>query len=217
MVSGPRIYQPRSDQHRYPDAGGIERELSRRYECRVALAGWLVQPHRLGPKKDIRPAVEIDERRPPVDPGRLRCERVLDFLTCADCPDVSSPKVQCKSGRPALRLSRHRLRTPARARHLSQSSTGQDKHRVARDVPVRRQDRRRRTRRQAGSYRPGQLMTRPRRRVFSRVSASAPRANRGAIEMLCCTCHYTPPSGISSVSTGIICSTRSVDFLHKTH
>jgi hypothetical protein len=80
----PHIYQPRSDQHRYPDAGGIERESSRRYECRVALAGWLVQPHRLAQSKDIRPAVEIDERRPPVDPGRLRCERVLDFLTCAD-------------------------------------------------------------------------------------------------------------------------------------
>jgi hypothetical protein len=50
MVSGPHIFQPRSDQHRYPDAGGIERESSRRYECIVALAGWLVQPHRLGPK-----------------------------------------------------------------------------------------------------------------------------------------------------------------------
>lgn len=34
--------------------------------------------------KDIRSAVEIDKRRPAVDPGRLRCERVLDFLACAD-------------------------------------------------------------------------------------------------------------------------------------
>jgi hypothetical protein len=52
-------------------------------------------------------------------------------------PDVSSPKVQCKSGRPALRLSRHRLRTPARARHLSQSSTGQDTECLA-EFPLRR-------------------------------------------------------------------------------
>ena len=46
-------------------------------------AGWS-SPIGSAQSKDIRPAVEIDERRPPVDPGRLRCERVLDFLTCAD-------------------------------------------------------------------------------------------------------------------------------------
>jgi len=46
-------------------------------------AGWS-SPIGSAQSKDIGPAVEIDERRPPVDPGRLRCERVLDFLTCAD-------------------------------------------------------------------------------------------------------------------------------------
>ena len=39
---------------------------------------------------------------------------------------LRSPKLQCKSGRPALGSSRSRLRTPASARHSAQSSTGRD-------------------------------------------------------------------------------------------
>ena len=40
--------------------------------------------------------------------------------------DVSSPKLQCESGRPARGSSRPTLRTPASARHPLQSSTGRD-------------------------------------------------------------------------------------------
>src|SRR6478752_4632249 len=36
------------------------------------------------------------------------------------------PKLQCKTGRSGLGSSRHRLRTPARDRHRSQSSLGRD-------------------------------------------------------------------------------------------
>src|SRR6185437_15122319 len=37
------------------------------------------------------------------------------------------PKLQCKTGRSGLGSSRHRLRTPARDRHRSQSSLGRDR------------------------------------------------------------------------------------------
>ena len=43
--------------------------------------------------------------------------------------------------------------------HRAHVATPDPHQRSPRDVPVRRQDRRRRTRRQAGSYRPGQSMT----------------------------------------------------------